>query len=870
MTDEVRRAVWPIDAEHLSRHSVAILITVFLFAAIALVYSATSLRINTDTTDMIDADVPFRQHHLALQRAFPAFKEPIVAVIDGNGPEQSAEAVDALARAIAADREHFASVEVPGGDPFFERHGLLYLDIDALTALSDRLAAAQPLLAALAADPNLRGLSDFLRLALDQGDASAPPEALGRLLDRFAEVADAAREGQPKTLSWQEQLGEGRLSGSKRRLLIAEPLIDYGSLAPAEDAIRAIRHMARDLGINAEGGPAMRLTGPAVIEHEELETVSSGAMWAGLSATAGVAFLLVFGLGSIRLIAATLLTLMIGLIITAGLATLMIGQLNLISVTFAVLFVGLGVDFGIHLCLRYREECQRRSPHQDALGNAVRAVSRPLSLSAICAGLGFIAFVPTDYRGLAELGIISATGMAVAWAASLAVLPALLHLMPLQAHPRRQQPAAADDPPSWTERYASTILGLTVIAAVSLVPLLPRVSFDFNPLNLKDPESESVATFLDLERNPDTATNIINVLAPDLKEAERIAERLRNTAGIGDVVTLGSFVPKDQEEKLAIVDDMAFFLGSLAPASDGSIDDEQRRASFDQLVASLEQADAPEGSPAQRLLDSLRAFRAEAGSASLGPALQDLEQRLTRYLPNLLSRLDLALQADEVTQENLPESLRDEWVNPAGEAKVMARPALGIHDNAALRRFADAALEAAPNATGTPVIITEAGRVVVGAFVEASLIAFALITFVLIVVLRRVADVLLVLLPLALAILFTAGTSAFLGLELNFANVIVLPLLLGLGVSGAIHVVMRRRAMQAADAVPGPSSTPRAVLFSALTTIASFGSLAISSHPGMASMGLLLTLAILWSLVCTLIILPALFALIEPFQERAP
>lgn len=867
MTDKNQSQPRSMGVDVLYRHPVTILAVVLLLAAASLVYSAKYLRINTDTTDMIAADVPFRQNHIALQKAFPAFKETIVAVIDGDSPEESEEAAKALAEAMAGDIGHFSKVELPGSEPFFEQHGLLYLDIDALTALGDRLAAAQPLLAALAADPNLKGFSDFLRLALEQRENPGIPEPLDRLFTRLAEVTEAASEGRPQNLSWQEQLDQGPARGSKRRLLIAEPAIDYGSLAPAAGAIEATRDIAKQQDLNREGGPSMRLTGSAVIEHEELKTVSSGAIWAGLFATAGVAFLLIFGLGSVRLIVATLATLLVGLIITAGLATLLIGQLNLISVTFAVLFVGLGVDFGIHLCLRYKEEIQRRSPHDDGLRQAVKAVRRPLSLSAICAGLGFIAFVPTDYLGLAELGIISATGMAVAWSTSLLLLPALLQLMPLKMGSRT--PAVPLATTGWAERYASSILGIAVIAAVSSVPMLPRVSFDFNPLNLKDPNSESVATFLDLERNPDTATNVISVLASDLGEAERIAEKLRQTAGIGEVITLKSFVPKDQAEKLDLIDGMAFFLGSLAPSSNASISDDERKAAFDQLLSALEQAKPGKESGAKRLLDSLGKIKAADGGPD-SQALLDLERRLTLYLPNLLTRLDRALQAGEVSLESLPPGLREDWVNEAGEAKVMARPAIGIHDNRALQRFADAALGAAPNATGTPVIITEAGRVVVGAFVEASIIALSLITLVLIVVLRRPMDVLLILAPLALAILFTAGTSVFLDLELNFANVIVLPLLLGLGVSGAVHVVMRRRATLASEAPSGPVSTPRAVLFSALTTIASFGSLAISPHPGMASMGLLLTVAILWSLVCTLVILPALFALIEPLRGAEP
>lgn len=865
MTDN---STWSITSGNLTRHPVKVLIFVLLLAAASLIYSATTLRINTDTNDMISADVPFRQNHIALQQAFPTFKETIVAVIDGDSPEESDEAAKALAAAITAKSQYFSKVKVPGSEAFFEQNGLLYLDLDALTDLSNRLAAAQPLLAALAADPNLKGLSDFLKLALEEQEGTDIPEPLDRLFGQFADVTKAAVDGRRENLSWLEQLDQARGSASKRRLLLAEPAVDYGSLTPAATAIETIREVAEELGINAEGGPTMRLTGSAVIEHDELATVSNGAIWAGLSAAAGVAFLLIFGLGSFRLILATLVTLLVGLIITAGLATLMIGQLNLISVTFAVLFVGLGVDFGIHLCLRYKEEIQRQQTHDDALARALQALTRPLSLGAICAALGFIAFVPTDYRGLAELGIISAAGMAVAWTASLVLLPALLQLIPLKAVD--QKPRQTKTAVPWTTRYASSILGVTVIAAVSLFPLLPRVTFDFNPLNLKDSKSESVATFLDLERDPDTATNIIDVLASNLNEAERIAAKLRKTNGIGDVITLSSFVPKDQAEKLGVIDDMAFFLGGLTSTANKSISAEEREAAFEQLRLSLELSNPSDGSGAKRLLDSLMAFAEKNTVAASGAGLLDLEQRLTRYLPNLLSRLDLALQAKEISLANLPDSLRRDWVNEAGQAKVMARPATGIQDNRALQRFADIALDATPHASGTPVIITEAGRVVVRAFVEASAIAFSLITLVLIAVLRRPADVLLVLLPLALAILFTAGTSVFLGLQLNLANVIVLPLLLGLGVSGAIHVVVRRRAMQAQGGRTDSISTPRAILFSALTTIASFGSLAISTHPGMASMGLLLTVAILWSLVCTLIILPALFALIEPFQEPAP
>jgi hypothetical protein len=213
-----------------------------------------------------------------------------------------------------------------------------------------------------------------------------------------------------------------------------------------------------------------------------------------------------------------------------------------------------------------------------------------------------------------------------------------------------------------------------------------------------------------------------------------------------------------------------------------------------------------------------------------------------------------------VTRADLPPSLRERWLNAEGQARIQVRPAADVTDNAALQAFALAVLELAPHATGTPVIVMGGGDAVVGAFQEASWLALALITLLLVVVLGRLRDILLVLVPLGLAVLFTAASAVALGLRLNFANVIVLPLLLGLGVSGAIHVVMRWREEAEPERVAA-TSTPRAVLFSALTTIASFGSLALSRHLGLASMGLLLTIAILWSLFCTLVVLPSVMAL---------
>jgi hypothetical protein len=828
-----------------------------VLAAIALGYAWLALEIDTSTQDMISADVPFRRDHIAFVRAFPGFEEAIVAVVEGATPERVERATADLAAALRADQEHFAAVDHPAGEPFLVRHGLLYLDLDELADLGDRLAAAQPLLATLAADPSLRGLAAFVELAQAEGDAGgALPEGLDRLLGQMAEAVAAQLAGRPGEVSWRQALQQGEPSTPIRGLVVAEPRFDQQSLALARPAIEALRAHARDQGIDAAHGLELRLTGEAALNHEELQSVRAGAALAALLTTVAVTGLLIWGLGSLRLIAATLITLALGLIVTAGFAALAIGRLNLISVTFAVLFVGLGVDFGIHLALRYREALEGRGEHGAALRSAIAGVGGPLSLSALCAAVGFLAFVPTDYRGLAELGIISAAGMAIAWLASLTLLPALLDLMPLMERPRTPPRRLSFE---LMQRYPRIVVAVAALGALAALSAPSRLTFDFNPLNLKDPQSESVRTFRALAADPATSPEVIDVLALSLAEADALAAELTALDQVDRALTLSSFVPEDQEQKLALIDDLAFYLGPIlepGPPPEPLTADQRRRA-LEGLSASVRAADAGANPGATRLAAALDRFVETAPGAA---ALAGLEQRLIGTLPQLLERLRQSLEVGPVTRADLPPSLRERWLNAEGQARIQVRPAADVTDNAALQAFALAVLELAPHATGTPVIVMGGGDAVVGAFQEASWLALALITLLLVVVLGRLRDILLVLVPLGLAVLFTAASAVALGLRLNFANVIVLPLLLGLGVSGAIHVVMRWREETEPERVAA-TSTPRAVLFSALTTIASFGSLALSRHLGLASMGLLLTIAILWSLVCTLVVLPSVMAL---------
>ena len=845
--------------DRLARRPLPVVVAFVLAAAAALAMSLQHLRIDTSTTEMISPDVSFRRNLTAFQQAFPEFQDTVVAVIEGETPERVDEAASALADRLRGS-DHFTAVDYPPGETFFARNGLLYLPPDELQALTERLAQAQPLLAALAEDPSLRGLAEFLDLVTKhQAQGEAAPE-LDRMLDAMAEVVEAQLARQYAELSWRRLADGGTDASPERAVIVAQPRLDYGSMAPAADAITALRSEAAALGIAAENGLHLGLTGAAVLDTEELESVGAGALLAAGLTTVAVALLLVWGLRSLRLILGTLLTLAVGLVFTAAFATLAVGRLNLISVTFAVLFVGLGVDFGIHLVLRVREALDGGDRMHPALRTAVAGVAGPLSLSALCAGLGFLAFVPTDYQGLAELGIISAAGMAIAWVVSLTLLPALLVMLRPRLSPIARWGAGRVSP-----GRSGVVVVVAALAGVASLLALPAVSFDFNPLNLKDPESESVRVFNALAADPETSPHVIDVLAPTLDAANALAARLEGLPEVGEALTLTSFVPEAQDQKLELIDSLAFYLGpTLSPAEPAPpLDPQARRDAFAALQAALNEAATDPG--AARLAAALEALGPDPSDA----ALAELEARLTGTLAELLEGLRQGLEARPVTLDDLPAGLRGHWVNEQGQARVLVRPAGPIADNAGLEAFASAVLDEVPEATGTPIVVLEGGREVVGAFREASVLALAVITILLVIVLHKVGDLFFVLAPLALAVLFTAATAVLLGLELNFANVIVLPLLLGLGVSGAVHVVMRWRE-EGRPRDLAATSTPRAVLFSALTTVASFGSLAVSDHLGLASMGLLLSIAIFWSLVCNLMILPNMLALASRRGAAAP
>ncbi len=841
-----------------------------LFTAVAGWYVAANLAISTRTTDMLSAELQFRKDALLIDRLFPQHVDNIVVVVDGATPDQADDAADALTRRLRLRPDLFAVVFDPAGDDYFRRNGLLYLDADELSELIDRLAGAQAFLGRLWRDPSLRGLFAVIGLALDSGRDAALPAELATLLDAVADTVEAQRAGRPDLLSWRDILKGGNSTPQdRRRIIVITPVLDFASLQPASRAIDRIRRLAAELKLDPSASVRVRLTGSAPMAEEELQTVSAGIGLAGAVSLTLVLGLLLWGLRSPRLVFATLATLIVGLVWTAAFATAAVGRLNLISVAFAVLFIGLSVDFGIHFVLRYREAADGGG-HGQALQRAVADVGGALTLAAVAAAIAFFSFLPTDYIGLAELGLIAGGGMFIALFANLTVLPALVMLLPPRAAAASRVPASPRM--QFLTRRPAAILAGALLIGVAAATMAPRAQFDFDPLNLRNRSTESVATLMDLMKDDRAAVYSATILASGLDAAVAMAGKLEKLDEVKSATTLATYLPKGQDEKLQMIEEAALFLlpafgaGARVPPPGARA----RAAALITLrprLARFAASTAPAGNAARgaarRLYVALSGFP-ESDRA----ALAELERRLLSLLPNRLRALRASLEAEAVTLKQLPAALKRRELAADGSARIKVYPRDDLRDPAALRRFVGAVRTIAPRAAGSPVVILEAGNAVVGAFLEAAGLSLVLILLLVVALLRSVRDALLVFAPLALAALLTVAASVVLNLAFNFANVIVLPLLFGLGVASSIHYVMRERGERGYAAMLA-TSTPRAVVFSALTTIGSFGSLALSSHPGTSSMGVLLTVAIAFTLICTLLVLPALMALFARRQQGA-
>lgn len=850
-----------------------LVLTAIALLTIGLGYIAvTEFRLNADLSKLITQKAPWRIDFDSFQSDFPDLVKTAVVVVEGKSLKQIELTSKDIVQSLVAHPEYFRAVSAPGIEPFFRDHALLYMDLDTLDDTADKLAQAQPWLSAVSDEPSLRGLFGLLEDAI----ANDPPEGFGRVLDLLTESGKAQINGNDATIWWSDELLP--VEETQYQLIYLKAAEVDGTALPDAQVVAELREIVQSLV--QRGDVQVSLTGELALQHEEIEAAVGGVTLAGWLALGLLLIVLVLGVRSGKIIAATFTMLAIGVIWTSAYAMLTVGEYNTLSVVFVVMFFGLGVDFALHYSLRFQEatnEClgdqdtgDTRAQTERALLTSTRSVGRAISLCSVTTALGFLGFWPTDYQGLADLGVISAGGMAIAWILTFTFLPAFYALSgPPRFH--RMDLPTSDAIVSWLLARRSTVVIGVFALGVGACFVAAQSAFDYSVLALKDPSSESMRTLRVLQAEGlSTDYQLVHV-----NEREMPTAPIQALDVVKEVRVPADRVPSEQDEKLFVLDELQLMLfdalsttDTLSPTGDEAVPEnrvgslahvsENRAAARRVLAVINEDRDASVGEVSALQLQGLANTLALLDEAP-DEAWREWESAVVANLLEELQWIRKALVVEEIGFSDLPVTVRERLVTQDGKELMEIVPAQDIAPVQALSQFLTDVRTVLPHATGRPVIEWGVGGIVVGAFKEALVLALLAISITLLIVLRRPRTVLLILYPLGLAAVFTMALGVFLNMPLNMASILVLPLIFGLGVDNGIHVVDRYLGEGDVDHLMH-SSTPRAVMLSTLTTIGAFAALSVSPHAGTASIGLLLTIAIGFLLLFTIFLLPVLLS----------
>ncbi|WP_442755217.1 MMPL family transporter [Methylocystis sp. JAN1] len=849
-----------------SRHRRIVIVLWLALAFAAGAYAFSAFALDTDVNNLISRDLPWRKRELAYQAAFPQGKDTILVVVDAPTAEQAGAASRALAGALQDQPALFHAVQEQGGGRFFVRNRFMFLPTAEVENLTDQLVRAKPILTFLVSDQSLRGVAKTLVYILHGLQVEGYSlDSVANPLNAAADILDRIAQSQPAAFSWAGLMRSASEPSGRRRLILVQPKLFTNELEPGKKASDSIRNAAAALDLHAKFQAVTRLTGPVPLADEQFASVREGSAFNGVVTGFIVIAILWAALRSLRLVAAVVVCLAAGLLVTAGVGLLVAGALNPISIAFAMLFIGLGADFAVQYTVRFRAQRHEVIEIREALKQATEFIGVPLTLAAVSAAAGFLSFMPTHYRGLAQLGEIAGLGMIVAFALTFTLLPALLQSIgaPIERRAIGQPGLAPVD--RFLRRRRDLIIGGTALFVTAGVFFLPALSFDFNPLHLQRKTSEAVQTFMELSRDPYMDANSAQIVIGPDQDARAVAAKIATIPNVAESRTIHSFIPSDQNAKLDLVHRAGeALLPALQPPLKPTPTDHESVSALETAKKELESAAGKErgagAQAARRLANDIGALisadavvRERAAKAFLEPLKEDI------------GALQLSLNPAPVTLESLPRDFVRLWISEDGRQRVGILPKGDPNSDATIRDFASAVLAVEPNATGQAIAVLMWSRTMIAALAQAALIAFCVIAIILWIPLRRIGDVLLTLVPLIVAAIVTLEICALSGFKLNYANIISFPVLLGVGVAFKIYYIAAWRRGESAFL---QSPLTRAVFFSALLTATAFGSLSLSSNPGMSSMGQLLALSLACTLASAVLFQPALMG--EPRQDAFP
>ncbi len=889
----------------ISRNAVAILVVSLLLSVLSLLYTWQEMEFLTGRDDLMPKNTQFHGDYRAYRHEFGDM-EDIVVVMESHDQEKAARFGELLYDKLSRDKNNFSEVFYPYGLPFFKKNGLLFMPLSDLRALRENIARAKPVLKELSASPSVQTLFSSLTGQIEGYITSGSHDArtgeqlasLVFMLDKLGKGFDQFGKSGQASFSLEEflmQAGpEGRESSlskaGRMQILTVLPVKDGKSFVPAESAIKKIRKEIRDLqGIPGLSGVKVGLTGTPVLEYEEMSTSQHDISLATVISLVLTVILLLFAFRGVINVFAAMVSLLIALALSFGLATLLVGHLNILSMVFAVMLVGIGVEYGIQVVLRYQEEIVNGAAEFDAIRIGLEKNIWAIIMAAATVACAFLTFMFTDFNGIAELGIIAGCGIAVCVIATFTVLPAMLVIFARYRKPRKsgqtvvEKSARADSPATWEKNgqgpfvrilfgYPKVVIVSTILLCLASAYPLLHVKFDYNLMNLQANGLESVEYAYKLMKDSENSGYFAVVTASSAAEAAAKSKALEALPTVDHVVSLNSFIPDDQSQKLAQIAGIRDELANVTPVKyeeDLRVMElpmvfENFRNAVAKLAGYLEKEKKPEAARVKTFLNNLDRFFAglekEKDAGALG-MLKDFQGNMLASLPEKLEFLKASLNPSPVTRDDVPAELKKRFVGKTGKYLLQVAPKNEIFDREPLEAFIDDVRKVDVHATGEPVMVYESMTIMRDAYRGAFIYAFIAITVILLVTFRSVRAAAIGLVPLIVGVLLMVSGMWLFGINFNSANIIVMPLVLGIAVDSGIYIINRFRREGETSVEVVSRSAGRGVIYNTFTIMASFGALMVAHHRGVFSIGAIMSLGMAACQIAFILVLPAVLTL---------
>ncbi len=875
----------------------------WLVLGLSLVLSAVSIRYTqqhmgfvTRRSELVEADDRYKRLYEAYEREF-GDTEDLVVAIESDDPARNRACTDRLVHLLTEASAPIKHVRASIDLSTLKQKALLFASTDTLEQIQAMLQPVAPILGPLSESPHLYEIFAAMRQQLRRGRASA--EAAGLPTDRLAllntpslivqQIQTVLTE--PTTASplspWDELFGGGErmpedfiryntLDDGRIYVVLIEPATDDSGFTPYEHAIVSVRTILERL--RAEFPDlTIGLTGQPVLNQDEFLSAQRDSARASWLSLIGIALLFIIAFREVIRPAITIGCLLIGMSWTMGFATLTVGHLNILSVTCTVFMINLGISYGIHLLARYEEELVGGRAPLAAMTATFDHAGPAILVSAITMAVAFFTMCLTQFKGIAELGIISGSGELLSAFTMLTVLPCcLLCLKPFRSrilfgnyqtmHPH------ANDPARRTRNARRWLLAALLITA-ALVWRAAGRQFDYNLLNLQSADLESVQNELKLIHASGDEALFAVLTVDSVEELRQIAEKAEQLPSVRRVDSIVPLLPLHQEEKLAIIQHIQAMLEHVDTAQRADhVDVPRLRRTLGQLKRDLElgawyvrrRGTTEIQQRLQRLAGEIETLlhRLEANDpAATAIRLASYQHTVFGDLWAKLALLKTPTAGSPVRLGDLPPSLRDRYIGRTGKFVLRAYPSANIWERPALAAFINDLRSVSPDWTGTPVNIYEYTGLLKRSYERAGWYALLTIAVILWLHFRQLRLVCLTLTPLLLGVLWMVGLMAWCGLSFNAANIMTLPLVLGSSVDNGVHILERFR--EDPDIAIIKTGAGRSIVLVSLVTMIGFASLATASHRGIASLGIIMTIGTAATALSALVIFPPLLYLIH-------